>query len=115
MNIVVLQGKLSRAPEERQLRESVLATYEVTTREPDESAVTAPVVWFDPPEAAWALDAGDDVTVVGEVRRRFFRSNGRTESRTEVVASTVLPTRRKAQVARAIERAIAELEAGESP
>ena len=56
----------------------------------------------------------EPVTDVGEVRRRFFRSNGRTESRTEVVASTVLPTRRKAQVARAIERAIADLEAGES-
>jgi hypothetical protein len=48
---------------------------------------------------------------VGEVRRRFFRSNGRTESRTEVVANTVLPTRRKAQVARAIEQAVAELDA----
>ena len=110
MNIVVLQGKLSRAPEERQLRESVLATFEVTTREVDEPAVTAPVVWFDPPDAAWSFDAGDDVTVVGEVRRRFFRSNGRTDSRTEVVAAAVLPTRRKAQVARALERAIATLE-----
>jgi len=113
MNIVVLQGKLSRAPEERQLRESVLATYEVTTRAADEPAITAPVVWFDPPDTAWTLDAGDDVTVVGEVRRRFFRSNGRTESRTEVVANAVLPTRRKAQVARAIERAIADLEGGQ--
>ena len=52
MNIVVLQGTLSRAPDERQLRESVLATYEVTTRGDDGQAVTAPVVWFDPPAAA---------------------------------------------------------------
>jgi single-stranded DNA-binding protein len=110
MNVVVLQGKLSRAPEERQLREGVLATYDVTTREDEGPATTAPVVWFDPPDAAWKLDAGDDVTVVGEVRRRFFRSNGRTDSRTEVVADVVLPTRRKAQVARAIEQAIAALE-----
>jgi single-strand DNA-binding protein len=112
MNIVVLQGKLSRAPEDRQLRESVLATYEVTTRDQDGPAITAPVVWFDPPAAAWKLDAGDEVMVVGEVRRRFFRSNGRTESRTEVVARAVLPTRRKVQVAKAIENAIAELEGG---
>ncbi|MEY2458324.1 MAG: single-strand DNA-binding protein [Acidimicrobiaceae bacterium] len=110
MNVVVLQGKLSRAPEERQLRESVLATYEVTTRDEEGPAITAPVVWFDPPDTAWQLEAGDDVTVVGEVRRRFFRSNGRTDSRTEVVANTVVPSRRKAQAARAIERAIAELE-----
>jgi single-stranded DNA-binding protein len=110
MNVVVLQGKLSRAPEERQLRESVLATYEVTTRDEEGPAITAPVVWFDPPDTAWQLEAGDDVTVVGEVRRRFFRSNGRTDSRTEVVANAVVPTRRKAQAARAIERAIAALE-----
>jgi hypothetical protein len=112
MNIVVLQGKLSRAPEERQLRESVLATYEVTTRGDDGTATTAPVVWFDPPATAWQLDADDEVTIVGEVRRRFFRSNGRTESRTEVVASTVLPTRRKAQVSRALEHAMALIEDG---
>jgi len=111
MNIVVLQGTLSRPPDERQLRESVLATYEVTTRDGGR-AVTAPVVWFDPPEAAWKLDAGDDVTVVGEVRRRFFRSNGRTESRTEVVASTVVPTRRRAQAQRAIDSAIGLIESG---
>ena len=112
MNIVVLQGTLSRSPDERQLRESVLATYEVTTRDEGGHAVTAPVVWFDPPGSAWKLEAGDDVTVVGEVRRRFFRSNGRTESRTEVVASTVLPTRRKAQVSRALEHAMAQIDGG---
>jgi len=88
----------------------VLATYEVTTRGDDGTAATAPVVWFDPPASAWQLDAGDEVTIVGEVRRRFFRSNGRTESRTEVIASTVLPTRRKAQVSRALENAMAHIE-----
>jgi single-stranded DNA-binding protein len=112
MNVVVLQGKLSRAPEERQLQERTLVAYEVTTRDGAGKAVTAPVVWLDPPDSAWRLDADDDVTVVGEVRRRFFRSNGRTESRTEVVATSVLPTRRKSQVNRAIQVAIARLEGG---
>jgi len=87
----------------------VLATYEVTTRGDDGTATTAPVVWFDPPATAWQLDAGDEVTIVGEVRRRFFRSNGRTESRTEVVASTVVPTRRRAHVRRALEHAIGQV------
>ncbi len=112
MNIVVLQGTLSRAPESRSLQQGELATYEVTTRAEEAAAVTAPVVWFDPPPSAWKFDAGDEVTVVGEVRRRFFRSNGRTESRTEVVARTVLPTRRRAQVTRALESALVELEGG---
>jgi single-stranded DNA-binding protein len=109
MNIVVLQGTLSRTPDERQLRESVLATYEVTTRTDEGRAATAPVVWFDPPATAWKFDAGDEVTVVGEIRRRFFRSNGRTESRTEVVASAVVPTRRRAQVGRALERVVGQV------
>ena len=110
MNVVVLQGKLSRTPEARELRENVLLTYEVTTRGDDGRAATAPVVWFDPPAAAWKLEADDEVTVVGEVRRRFFRTNGRTESRTEVVATTVVPSRRRAQVSRAVEGALAQLD-----
>lgn len=114
MNVVVLQGKLSRAPEERQLRDSVLLTYEVTTRDVDGTAATAPVVWFDPPANAWQLEADEEVTVVGEIRRRFFRSNGQTASRTEVVATTVVPTRRKAAASRAIDRALTQLEGGSS-
>jgi single-strand DNA-binding protein len=110
MNVVVLQGKLSRTPEQREVRDSVLATYEVTTRDEEGPAITAPVVWYDPPESAWKVDAGDDVTVVGEVRRRFFRAGGRTESRTEVVAHAVVPTRRHAQVGRALDSALAQIE-----
>lgn len=110
MNVVVLQGKLSRPPEARELRENVLLTYEVTTRDEEGKAATAPVVWFDPPATAWQLDTDDDVTVVGEVRRRFFRSNGRTQSRTEVIATAVVPSRRRAQVSRAVEGALARLE-----
>src|SRR3954463_8903454 len=60
MNVVVLQGTLSRTPDERQLRESVLAPYEVTTRTEEGRAATAPVVWFDPPAAAWKFEAGDE-------------------------------------------------------
>jgi len=112
MNVVVLQGKLSRAPEAREVRDNVLLTYEVTTRGEDGKAATAPVVWFDPPATAWQLDVDDEVTVVGEVRRRFFRSNGRTESRTEVVATAVVPSRRRAQVSKVVERALALLEEG---
>ena len=112
MNVVVLQGKLSRAPEAREVRDNVLLTYEVTTRGEDGKAATAPVVWFDPPATAWQLDVDDEVTVVGEVRRRFFRSNGRTDSRTEVVATAVVPSRRRAQVSKVVERALALLEEG---
>ena len=110
MNIVVLQGKLTRAPEERTLPSGDrLVTYEVTTRLADGEAASAPVAWADPPAAALDLDEGDEVAVVGYIRRRFFRVGGVTQSRTEVVAREVVPRRRRAQVGRALAKAIDQL------
>ena len=110
MNIVVLQGTLSRTPEVRSTPSGEVISYEVTTRPDEGPAVTAPVAWFEPPKAAYALAQGDSVTVVGQVRRRFFRAGGSTQSRTEVVADLVVSTRRKAQIASAFERVFAELD-----
>ena len=58
-----------------------------------------------------AVDQGDQLLVVGTVRRRFFRSGGSTQSRTEVVASEVLPLTRKRQVRAALVRAGTGLQA----
>jgi single-strand DNA-binding protein len=110
MNIVVLQGTLSRQPEERTLPSGDrLVSYEVTTRLPDGTAATAPVSWRAAPASACRFDAGDDVTVVGHVHRRFFQAGGSTQSRTEVVAREVLAHRHRARVAKAIDRAIDDL------
>lgn len=98
MNIVVLRGVLSRAPESRELTSgSVLLQLDLST--PTESGVaTVPIAWFDPPASA-QFEEGDEVVVTGEVRRRFFRAAGATQSRTEVVASAVVraSNRRAAQ------------------
>jgi single-strand DNA-binding protein len=48
---------------------------------------------------------GQELLVTGRVRRRFFRAGGVTQSRTEVVADRVVPTRRRAAVRRAVEAA----------
>jgi single-strand DNA-binding protein len=110
MNIVVLQGKLSREPEERTLPSGDrLVSYEVTTRLPDGTAANAPVSWRDAPATAGRFEAGDDVTVVGHVHRRFFQTGGGTQSRTEVVAREVLSHRQRARVGKAIDRAIDDL------
>jgi single-strand DNA-binding protein len=110
MNVVVLQGKLSRGPEERVLPSGAwLVAYEVTTRLDDGTASTAPVSWPSAPDGAALLDAGEEVVVVGHVRRRYFRAGGATQSRTEVVADTVLPVRQRSKVAKAIARAVADL------
>jgi hypothetical protein len=45
-----------------------------------------------------ALKTGDDVTVLGYVRRRFWRTNGRIQGVTEVVADEIAATRRGSKV-----------------
>lgn len=86
MNVVILKGRLSSEPTIRELTSgSVLMSLEVTTRV-DEVANSVPLVWFDPP-AKVTVVAGDEVSVVGMVRRRFYRAGGGTQSRTEVVVA----------------------------
>lgn len=90
LNVVVLIGVLARPAQDVELPSgSRLLALEVTVRREEGPAETVPVSWFDAPAWATALDAGADVVVVGRVRRRFFRSGGSTQSRTEVVASKI--------------------------
>jgi single-strand DNA-binding protein len=109
MNIVVIQGTLSSDPVARTLASgSVLVSLELTTATADGN-VSVPVAWFDPPaEVAWA--AGEELLVTGTVRRRFFRSGGVTQTRTEVVASEVVPVSRRRVVRSALARAGALLQ-----
>jgi hypothetical protein len=111
MNVVVLRGTLSRAPEERELDSGTrLVRYEVTARGDDGVADTAPVAWLGAPaRAAGEVDAGDEVVVVGRVRRRWFRRGPVTESRVEVSAEAVIPVRRAKAVRAAVDRAVAAL------
>ncbi|RMH83819.1 MAG: hypothetical protein D6683_02075 [Actinomyces sp.] len=116
VNLVVLRGTLSSPPRRRRLASgSSLDAYEVTTAEAVSRAdddgpaavgrLSVPVVWFDarrPPRLA----AGDEVVVVGRVRRRFYRAGGSTVSRTEVVADVVARAG-TARAARSVARALA--------
>ena len=110
MNVVVLQGRLSSAPRGRVLPSGDrLGSFEVTVRRPGERAETVPVVWLDPPEAVLGLLAGDEVVVVGRVRRRFYRGPRGTGSRTEVVAERLLPASWRTTVLGLIDMAVADL------
>jgi single-strand DNA-binding protein len=112
MNVVTLRGRLARPAQERLLPSGDrLINYEVTVQSgPDGKAETVPVVWFDGPASAATLDADDQVVVVGRVRRRFFFAAGVTQSRTEVVAETVLPAGQVKRVAAALRAAIGRVE-----
>lgn len=110
MNLVVLQGRLSRPSEERLVPSGDrLLQLEITIPRDGEKAESVPVVWFDAPAAAASLDVDQEVVVVGRVRRRFFRAGGATQSRTEVVAEQVVAARQARKAAAALGRARAIL------
>ncbi len=116
MNVVVLQGRLSRPPQIRALPSGDrLVAYEVTVPRPGQRADTVPVVWPDAPARAAELDTGEVVVVTGRVRRRFFSAAGGTASRTEVVAGAVVPARHTRRAERAVATARAALGSGGSP
>lgn len=111
LNLAVLRGHLSRAPEEVALASGdLLVRYEVTVPRADERADTVPVVAVSPPAYARGLDPGTEVVVVGRTRRRFWSAGGATRSQVEVLATDVVPARRKAGRTRALARALATLE-----
>ncbi|HEX2700188.1 MAG TPA: single-stranded DNA-binding protein [Acidimicrobiales bacterium] len=110
-NVVVLRGRLTRPAALRSLPSGdQLLALDLSIQRDGERAETAPVVWPDAPAAATALDVDQEVVVVGRVRRRFFRADGSTQSRTEVVADVVVPASQTKRANAALARALARLE-----
>jgi single-strand DNA-binding protein len=109
-NVAVIGGALQSEPHLRDLPDGGLAVqFDVITRvrsDRRETTVTVPIAWIDPTAAQLGvLVPGAEVLVLGTVRRRFFRVGGVTQSRTEVVADTVIPLRRRTRVAAALREA----------
>ncbi|MBK9178324.1 MAG: single-stranded DNA-binding protein [Acidimicrobiales bacterium] len=110
MNVVVLQGTLSRPAAVRRLPSGdELVALEVTVRPEVGPTDTVPVVWPRPPARARTLAAGTEVVVTGRVRRRYFRAGGATASRTEVVADSVVAAGRGRRVIALLDRARARI------
>jgi single-strand DNA-binding protein len=106
-NVTVIRGTVHAEPHQRDLPAGgMVAQFDLTTRliaDGRESSVSVPVAWNDPtPADLGVVVPGAELVVVGTVRRRFFRVGGATQSRTEVVADAVVPTRRRKQVAAAL-------------
>ena len=76
-----------------------------------ERSEAVPVTWFDPPAELATFGVGVEVFIVGRVRRRFFRTERGTQSRTDVTAEVVLPLSRRAAVERAMASALGRLQA----
>ena len=100
-NLSILVGVLSRDADLRPLPSGVsILGLELSVRGDGRPAESVPVAWPDAPPTAVGWRAGEEVLVIGRIRRRFFRAGGSTQSRTEVVATVVVPTRRSASAAK---------------
>jgi single-strand DNA-binding protein len=111
INLVALEGRLARPAEQRVLPSgSHVVGIELTVRREDGPAETVPVSWPDGPAWASALDTDAGIVVIGRVRRRFFRAGGTTQSRTEVVAESIVPAGSIKRARRALAEASAQIE-----
>jgi single-stranded DNA-binding protein len=112
LNVVVAVGRLARPAELRVLPSGDrVVSIELTVPREKSRAESVPVSWFEAPASATELGVDQQVLVVGRVRRRFFKSATGTQSRTEIVANTVVPTRQAKRTRAALERAVDQLEA----
>ncbi|HEX6311929.1 MAG TPA: hypothetical protein VF152_09900 [Acidimicrobiia bacterium] len=91
LNLSVLAGPCSGPPEIRTLASGTrLATLAVRVPSAKSKTTSVPVSVWNPPVWVETIDAGDEVVVVGLVRRRFFRvASGGTGSRVEVEAEAI--------------------------
>lgn len=116
MNLVVIAGRLSGPPAEKVLPSGTrIMSMQVTVEGGTGRADSVPVAWFDPPAVAVELDEGDEIVVLGRVRRRFFRLGATTASRTEVLAERVVPAGRPAAVRTALAAAVERLASALEP
>ncbi len=105
-NVVVMRGTISSDPVVRVLPSGATVTQiELTTRM-ECGTTSVPVAVHGTPVA---VAAGTEVVVTGHVSRRFFRSGGVTQSRTEVIADRIVTASRRATVAKAVASAAALL------
>jgi hypothetical protein len=91
----------------------VLAILQVTARPESGAAVSVPVVQWDPPGWVEQLDAGDEVLVVGRVRRRFYQAGGGATSKVEIEADALARATDRRRVGAVLRRARAALEAAD--
>jgi hypothetical protein len=110
MNVAVICGQVLAKPNERRLDSGEFATAFDVVTEGDEGRLTVPVNWVTTVRAL--VSEGDEVLVVGKVRRRFYQSSGHVQSRTELLAESVVATRRKVAVRKALDAAAGAIQKG---
>ena len=116
LNLAVIRGPLSSEPEVRAFPSGSTGA-NLAVRVPTAGRATSvPISVWDPPAWVSELAEGDEVIVLGAVRRRFYRNGAGTGSRVDVEAVFVGRTgkRQSGTVARRVEATLAALLDGES-
>jgi single-stranded DNA-binding protein len=106
LNTVILVGEITSPQVLRTLSNgNIASSFDLATATAD-GRLSVPVSMNGESDVAVV---GALVCVLGSVRRRFFRAGGSVTSRTEVIATAVIPLRRKAQIRKALEGPIENL------
>ena len=106
INLVILVGEVTSPVVSRTLASGDMASSFDIATVTESGRVSVPVSVTGECDIA---TVGAELCVVGYVRRRFFRSGAGVTSRTEVVAESVVPMRRRAQARKIATRALENL------
>jgi hypothetical protein len=114
VNLAVLRGPCS-GPAELRVLESGTRLATLAVRCPagaaaGERATSVPVTVWDPPAWVETLEAGDEIVVVGRMRRRFYQRPGGVGSRVDVEAELVGRARDRRRIDAALRKADEALE-----
>jgi hypothetical protein len=109
VNLAVLRGPCS-GPAELRVLESGTRLATLAVRCPagaaaDERATSVPVTVWDPPAWVETHEAGDEIVVVGRMRRRFYQRPGGVGSRVDVEAELVGRARDRRRIDAALRKA----------
>jgi len=108
VNVVILVGEVTSPPVQRTLQTGeVVSSFDIATHV-EEGRISVPIACAGECDST---HVGDNVCVVGIVRRRFFRSGAGVTSRTEVLAEHVISMRRRANVRKTVSRILENLSA----
>lgn len=108
VNVVILVGEVTSPPVQRTLQTGeVVSSFDLATHV-EEGRISVPIACAGECDTT---HVGDNVCVVGIVRRRFFRSGAGVTSRTEVLADHVISMRRRANVRKTVSRILENLSA----
>lgn len=109
MNIAVVVGDVKGEVHTNEREDGVvIVSFDVRVRVNDDTrAETVPVSWMGQTERAPTFDDGAVVTVIGSLRRHFYRRGGSTVSRTDLLAERIMvgpPSRSKSARSKVADR-----------